>query len=379
MTRLSVCAALLFFANVARADDKADAQAEMLKAQENLDRGEFESAIGRFNVARSLVPSSSGPYLGLGLAYARSGRCEQAIPFLEEYLRRKKQNPKLEAADTLNDCKKRAARPTGKIIVTSEPAGAEVRFDDVQGLVVGVTPFESQPMPPGRHRVFVAKSGYRGAASEVVVNAGERSTFTVALVAEVQAPPPRIVTPPPTHVEPTKPPEKLDPIVAGKLIVEVAPVEGRISVNGNEVAPSSRRYEGPHVAGEYNVLVEKDGYRAVGSTIKLGPGATEKRDFKLQPLRKNAWLGVGIGFTVVAAAMGVGAIATYVIANDKPRDTSDYDSNKTATLAMQGVFYPTLAVAAVGYVLWGVLNRGRIADGPPLRVQALPSGVTVHF
>jgi len=94
-TRFLVC--ILWFAAPARADDISDAQAEMEKAQEDLERGEFEAAIGRFNVARSLVKSSSGPYLGLGLAYARMGHCEQAIPYLEEYLRRKKSNPKPEA------------------------------------------------------------------------------------------------------------------------------------------------------------------------------------------------------------------------------------------------------------------------------------------
>ena len=73
------------------------------------------------------MPSSSGPYLGLGLAYARSGKCDQAIPYLEEYLRRKKQSPKPEAGDTLNPCKQRAVKPTGKLFVTSDPMGAEVR------------------------------------------------------------------------------------------------------------------------------------------------------------------------------------------------------------------------------------------------------------
>jgi tetratricopeptide (TPR) repeat protein len=366
MARLTL--ALVLLASVAQADDKAGAQAEMVKAQENLNRGEFEAAIGHFDLARSLAPSSSGPYLGLGLAYARSGRCEQAIPHLEEYLRRKQQNPKPEAAGTLEDCRKRAARAMGRVVVTSDPSGAEVRFDDAEGPPLGTTPFESQPLPPGRHRVFVAKSGFRSASSEVAVNAGERSTFTVALVAEAT---PRVVAPEKPRIAiPPAPPE---PIVPGRLIVD-APADAHIWLNGNEVA--TRHYEGPQVAGEYRILVEKDGHRSVSTTVKLSAGATERRELKLQPLKKNAWLGVGIGFTVVAAAMGAGALATYVVGNDKPRDTDDYQNNKTATLAMQGIFYPTLAVAAAGYIVWGVVNRGRISDGPPLSVQATPAGFT---
>jgi PEGA domain len=382
-TRFLVCV-LLFAASPARADDISDAQAEMEKAQEDLERGEFEAAIGRFNVARSLVKSSSGPYLGLGLAYARMGHCEQAIPYLEEYLRRKKSNPKPEAHTTLAECRSRAVAPTGKIIVTSEPSGAEVRFDEVQGPILGVTPFESQPMAPGRHRVFVAKSGYRGASSEVVVNAGERATFTVALVPEAAAPPPpppQIVRVVPQPIITAAPVFNAPPPVAaapGKLVVEVGPVGASVSVNGSQVAKETRRYEASQASGNLKVLIEKDGYRAMATELVLAPGATEKRTLTLQPLKRSTWLGVGVGFTVVAAAAGVGAIASYVIANDKPRDTSSYNTNKNATLALQGIFYGTLAVAAVGYIVYGVTNRGRVADGPPLRAH-LDRNLTLHF
>jgi hypothetical protein len=383
MTRLLLISIL--FASLARADEKSDAEAEMVKAQDNLDRGEFEAAIGRFNVARSLVPHSSGPYLGLGLAYARSGRCEQAIPYLEEYLRRKKSNPKAEAGDTLNDCRKRSVKPTGRIVVTSEPSGAEVRFDEVTGPILGVTPFESQPLPPGRHRVFVSKTGFRGASSDVVVNANERSTFTVALVTQAPASP---QSPPETRQPeraprivvnlPQPPPAPAKVVEPGKLVVDVTP-EAKLSLNGSELAAATTHYEGTQPPGELNLIAEKDGYRAVATSVKLESGKSERRELKLQPVRKNVWLGVGIGFTVVAAAMGAGALGSYVVANDKPRDTSDYTSNKNATLAMQGLFYPTLAVAAVGYIVWGVLNRGKVADGPPLRVKLDLGALRVRF
>jgi hypothetical protein len=378
-TRFLVC--ILLFAAPARADDISDAQAEMEKAQEDLERGEFEAAIGRFNVARSLVKSSSGPYLGLGLAYARMGHCEQAIPYLEEYLRRKRSNPKPEAQTTLAECRSRAVAPTGKIIVTSEPPGAEVRFDDMQGPILGVTPFESQPMAPGRHRVFVARSGYRGASGDVVVNAGERATFTVALVTEMAPPPPQVmrIMPPPQPII-TAPPIAPQPQGApGKLVVEVGPVGAAISVNGSQVAKETRRYEGSQASGNVRILVEKEGYRAAAAEVQLSPNATEKRTLTLQPLKRSTWLGVGVGFTVVALAAGVGALASYVIANEKPRDTSAYRTDKNATLALQGIFYPTLALAAVGYIVYGVTNRGRVADGPPLRAHLDPRTMTLHF
>jgi hypothetical protein len=296
----------LLVAAAARADVKAEAEAEMLKAQESFDRGDWEAAIGHFDAARLLVPSSSGPYLGLGLAQARAGRCEHAIPNLVEYLRRKKENPKPEAVRALEACKR---------LVT--------------------------PPPP------------------VVVE------------------PPRPAPPPP---EPRPEPKVAAALTApGQLIVEVAPVEARISLNGNEVAASARRYQGPLAAGDYQLLAEKAGWRAAAGTVHLQAGATEQRKLELRPLKHHAWLGVGIAFTVVAAVTGAAALGTYVIANDKPRDTGDYETNKTATLAMQGIFYPTLVIAAAGYTVWAVVNRGRVTDGPPLRVQAGPGAVTVHF
>src|SRR4051794_27776638 len=125
---------LLCTGGIARADAKADALAEMDKAQDHLDRGEFDAAIARFNVARSLVPESSGPLLGLGLANARAGHCDAAVPYLDEYLRKKGKGAKPEARDALDECKRKlvAARPA-KLSVTTDPPGAEVRIDDPNG------------------------------------------------------------------------------------------------------------------------------------------------------------------------------------------------------------------------------------------------------
>src|SRR5262245_14585967 len=90
--------ALLVVAAAARAhagprSPEVEAEAEMLKAKQAMERGQYEVAIGHLLVARSLAPEASGPYLHLGLAYERLGRCAEAVPMLEEYLRRKPQSP----------------------------------------------------------------------------------------------------------------------------------------------------------------------------------------------------------------------------------------------------------------------------------------------
>jgi hypothetical protein len=381
MTRFVVLA-LVVAAAPALADKVADAESEMVKAQENLDRGEYDAAIGRFDVARSLVPTSSGPYLGLGLAYARSGRCEQAIAYIEEYLRRKKSNPKPEARATLDDCRNRLPKPMGRILVTSDPPGCEVRLDDPQGPIVGNTPWESGPLSVGTHRVYLSHAGYRETTGVVNVEANARNSVAVALAAlEVTPPPPP--PPPPKPVEPPPPPVEVAPpkpplppqpagIIPGKLVVDVAPVEASVSVNGNRVAASTRHYEGPMIAGDYNILVEKEGYRSVTTTMKVTSGETATRALTLRETWHHAWLSLAVPFTAIALGAGIGAIVTFYAAEGKPADSSEYNDNKTANAALQGVFYPSLAIAAVGYVLWGVVNRNRVIDGPPVRIGVAP-------
>ena len=378
--RLALAAALVLSGTRAFADAKADALAEMEKAQDNLDHGEYDAAVARFNVARSLAPSSSGPYLGLGLAHARAGRCVEAIPFLEEYLKRKSKDPKPEEREALEDCRKKTP---GKLSVTSEPDGADVRADDPRGPILGTTPFEAAGLSSGRHRILMSKGGFQGASRDVTIAPGTTANVVVSLVAEPKpepvtppVPPPvvdRPVTPPPiTPPQPVfVPPPRPEPIVPGKLVVEIAPAGGTVSVNGVQVAENTKHFEGPMSAGIYNVLVEHDTYRSVTTAATITPGNTTTKTFKLEPLRRGTWLGLAIPFTLVAAGAGIGALVTFYAA-DGHAPGSDFDNNKTANAALQGVFYPSLAIAATGYLLYGLLNRGHVSDGPPLRVSLAP-------
>jgi hypothetical protein len=374
MTRAALIALVVGAAAVARADAVTDAAAEMEKAQDNLDRGEFDAAIGRFNVARSLVPQSSGPYLGLGLAYQRSGRCAEAIPFLEEYLRRKA-NAKPEAGAALADCRARtaSARLPGKVQITSDPLGAEVRIDDANGLVVGNTPYESTALTPGTHRLFLSLRGFRPGAGEVLVQPGTTTTLAVALSPEPRPAPP---SPPPEAPRPAAPaPAPAAPPVAvattGKLILDVEP-EASVVVNGVQVVDHTRHHEAAFAGGIYNVLAERDGYRAVATTVNILPGETARRTLTLPPIKRSGWLGLAVPFTVIAAVSGAAAIITFYAADGKPAGSSEFEDNKTANLALQGVCYPSIALASLGYILYGALNRGRISDGPPLRVGLQP-------
>jgi hypothetical protein len=126
--------------------------------------------------------------------HAALGECAEAVPALEKYLKMKEKDPKAEAMRTLAECKARLAPAQTRLMVSSEPAGAEVRIDDARAAPIGVTPFESGAVAPGVHKVFVGKRGFRQASGEVKLVAGMIASINLKLEAEVvivaPAPPP---------------------------------------------------------------------------------------------------------------------------------------------------------------------------------------------
>jgi hypothetical protein len=385
LLRLVVAVAVLAAAGLARGDSKQQAQEEMSKAQEAFDKGDFDEAVRRFGKAHDLVPSSSGPLLGLGLAHARGGRCDQAVPSLEEYLKRKKNEANPEARTVLDDCKRKLAapapRPPARLIVTSDPSGAEVRIDDAGGAPAGYTPFESS-VPEGHHRILVSKPGFDTQVREVDGASGSFEKLNVSL--SVTPPPRPVVVPPPVVEAPPPTAAPAPPMATGTIVVDVAPHAATITVNGISVGEATKHYEGKFQHGVYQVLVERDGFRSVTFTASLEAGQTVTKSVKLSPLRSGAWLGLAIPATILAAASGIAAIVTFYNADGHPAGP-DFDTNSTANAAMQGIFYPTLAMAAAGYLAYGLLNRGKIADGPPLTISVAPAkqggyaGITWRF
>jgi len=142
--------------------------------------------------------------------------------------------------------------------------------------------------------------------------------------------------------------------------------EAKVLVNGQQASEATGRFSKSYAPGTYDVLLERDGYRSALATIDLKSGEAIERSVTLKPVRKHAWLGLAIPATLLAAATGVAAIVTFYAADGQPLGP-DFQTQKNANAAMQGLFYPSLALAAVGYIVYAVKNKGRIADGAPLR------------
>lgn len=157
----------------ASAEAEAAAEAEMLKARQLMERGEDAAAIDHLLAARALAPEASGPYLHLGLAYARLGRCEDAIPMLEEYLQRKRSSPHVSAAATLAACRKAGA------------ASAPARKPDEVPLTTRAPEIPATSAAPPA----AAMSPARALATAPGIALAAPPPFWIATPAQVQSPP----------------------------------------------------------------------------------------------------------------------------------------------------------------------------------------------
>ncbi|MSP62512.1 MAG: PEGA domain-containing protein [Myxococcales bacterium] len=415
--------ALLAFAAPVLAGDRKEASIEMEKANAHLARHEYEEAIARYNVARKLVPASSGPYLGLGLAYAATDRCREALAYLEEYLQRQK-SPKPEAASAIAQCRPKMVQP-GRLKVNTDPPGAEVRIDDETGPALGVTPFDKADLPKGLHRVYLSHAGFRSHTADVTVEPGVMSMISAALEANSALPlppppdsdrPPDPVKPPDAvtngtkvpdgakpvdgtrtagldparppeidHAKPsvTEPPKNPPPrapsgtggsptsvsvrVVDGELDLSAGDPLATIFINNDTVtADGHARLRLP--PGLYGVRMERDGYRGSEGAVNLIAGDRKAYLGEVRPITTHGWLSLGVGFTLLAAGAEAAALAGHFVANDRFQGTDDFNLYSKLEFYGQigaGVF---AAVALLGYIMEVVVNRGHVSEGRPFRI-----------
>jgi tetratricopeptide (TPR) repeat protein len=180
----AVVLALLALGGLARAQEYADAEHEMARAAEYYQQGNYRAALAHYEAAQKLAPDKPGPYLWIGLTHAALGECAQAVPAFEQYLKVKQKDPKAEAMRTLAECKTRLTPAQPRLLVVSEPSGAEVRLDDARAAPVGVTPFESGAVEAGMHRVFLSKVGFKPTSGEVKLVPGMIASLNLKLETE---------------------------------------------------------------------------------------------------------------------------------------------------------------------------------------------------
>lgn len=171
------------------ADRESRAIALVDEGRELFKAGQFEKAREKFLKARALVPEAMNPYYLLGISAAKLGRCVEAVANLDWFLRR------VPAADervkdgiaARTRCEE-SLRGRTAVVVSSTPAGAEVRFDGTPEVVA--SPLGADELKPGRHELSIRLPGYTVLSRNVVVREGELTRVDLSLEPIAQPPPP---------------------------------------------------------------------------------------------------------------------------------------------------------------------------------------------
>jgi PEGA domain len=314
---LRIAFLVLLVATAAQADDARldKAEREMARAHALMAQHEYAAALQHFQAARELAPETSGPLLGIGLAAAALDRCDQAVPALTEYLRKKPDSPSPQARPSLEACEKRLAPapppPTpavekGGVHLESLPIGAEVRIDQPGGDIAGHTPIDLS-LPPGAHTLYLSQDGYRNGRFDATIVAG----VTIRLSVQLD------IVPPPA------PP----PAPRGKLELYVEPPPVTVLLNGGKMPGTGPTFGAEVPGGMYRIVIEKQGYDPEYRDVLVRPGekVVQKHTFAPRwPLKKKRWVAavaVLVPLAAVGLAVGLGVGLTESPPSSAPKET----------------------------------------------------------
>ena len=157
-----------------------------------------------------------------------------------------------------------AAVPTGRLLVRSTPAGAEVV---VNGERRGVTPLTLRGLAAGTYAVRVSRVGFIAAEQRVVLNRARPSRSLDVTLRRVAAgrPPAPARRPAPRAAAPA-------PSGDGSLVVDSRPPGARVIVDGRAVGVTPITIPALS-AGTHTVRIERAGYAPVATTTRVEPGA----------------------------------------------------------------------------------------------------------
>jgi hypothetical protein len=195
---------------VARADDKAAAEAAFVKGKRLMKEGKTAEACDAFALSQKLDPQWGTQY-NLALCYEQQGKLASAWALLREVAQRDS------SAARKQDSARRAdaiePRLTKLLIVTSSRTPGLVVTRDGRD-VTSLIGFED-PIDPGRYRLVASAPGYREHVVEVEVTAERGAVVTVELPpleaeSSGDGPPPDLpdepeARPDPDDVDPTSP------------------------------------------------------------------------------------------------------------------------------------------------------------------------------
>lgn len=272
-------------APAAGGDDEVDPETKRLKqlydeAHVAFLAGRYLDAAGKFDDGYK----SSGLTAFLfnaAVAWERGGNLDQAVERYAEYLVKepdsadaKETERRLQALRDAIAGQKEAQvgelRTKGVAVITTKPAGAEIRLDDPRGKVFATTPFQGT-LPPGEHVVHVSAKGFKPDTKAVPDNTEKMLIVHFSLSEEYFL----------GHLEIKSPVDGADIRLRQLADVDGNPVpeqaEGDAPVGktpfSNQVPP-----------GTYQVQVTKEGYVDHQEQVEVKQGKVKTINVDLQPV-----------------------------------------------------------------------------------------------
>jgi tetratricopeptide (TPR) repeat protein len=139
-----------------------DAQKHFEEAEKLYNIGDFNSALEGYKKSY-LLSANPDLLFNMGQCYRKLEDYDLAITTYRSYLREVPNSPvKADVEKLITDVEAlRATRQFSKLVIASNPIGAEVRKGGVTSRVLGVTPYTDEKLPPGEYHFTLTLPGYK--------------------------------------------------------------------------------------------------------------------------------------------------------------------------------------------------------------------------
>lgn len=289
-------------------DDDTQAAKKYFQWAQNLyKQARYSEAIGKFEEAYRLKPHPT-IFFNIGRCYEQLGDINKALKNYREYLRIVPDAKDRElVTDAISNLERRL-REQGvqHLSVLSDPTGAR---SSVDGKYVGLTPLAIE-LPPGNHRLTLAKEGYDTVEKGFVLSADKSMELEVALKLQAPAAPP---TPPPAVATSAQPKTAVEPVKSSTggpapagAVTKEEPKPGFLSQRKIALAAAG----GAVVAGVAGLVMGLLANSASASLLGMQHEGPEAQ--RLHDQAKQMALGANIAFGVAGVALVAAVVMFFV-------------------------------------------------------------------
>ena len=181
------------------ADAATEARLAFEEGVKHIQKSDWAGAEPLLRRSAELLPRASSLY-DLALCLFKLERLEEAVAILDQLLATDADPADAKYRLYSDTLRRRAMEQLSTVVLTIDPAGAELRVDGM--LRAGAGSRRQLLLRPGRHQLSFSATGHRSTSIDLDVVAGDQNSRTISLPAEMT-----LSAIGPTVVAPAKPPE----------------------------------------------------------------------------------------------------------------------------------------------------------------------------